>query len=425
MKKSGRAWAILDQGLSSASNFAFAIAAANSLSTPEFGFYAVLTAAYWLIIGSGRAVVGETLLVSFGKHHDDQAASLSAAAPANMLVGMAGSCLVGLSAAFFSARASELLTMALFLPVLAYQDGLRYQCFATQRYKFAFASDLAWLAVFAIAYASLRLGGASLSIVTLTTIWGLGAAVASLVPMVLGARPWRFRCASIWIFNNRTLALKSWGEFVVGSGTGQAVIFGIPLVASLAVAGEFKTAQISVAPWQVTVTAFSILAIPDISARVRSCGPVAGLWTCIRLSTAAGAAGGLYIAVVALLPDAWGEFVFGPAWIGASGSAVVLAGAATLIAMSQSVVYFARAIGTSGRLLLARIVLAPITLILALSGAMAFGAPGVAYGLAASAIITLLAWWLLAAVDIRRERIQSSGTTRHFSTVKLGGRANV
>jgi hypothetical protein len=64
-------------------------------------------------------------------------------------------------------------------------------------------------------------------------------------------------------------------------------------------------------------------------------------------------------------------------------------------------------------------------LILALSGAMAFGALGVAYGLAASAIITLIAWWLLAAADIRRERIQSGGTTRHVSTVELGGRANV
>ncbi len=407
LKIAQRLWAISDQGLSSVTNFAFAVVAARALEVSEFGFYAVLAAIYWLVIGSSRAIVGETLLIS-EKIEIIDTADRSATPVATMFIGALGGAVVAGLAVVLPHRATDLLTLAIFLPVLAYQDGLRYLCFASRRYRTAFASDLSWLFVFLVVHLLLTSTDIQPTVSTIMLSWALGGLAACWIILPLGVVPWGLSAASDWLARTRSLGMKTWGEFLVGSGIAQVVIFGIPVFSSLYVAAELKAAQLSVAPWQVAVTAMSVLAIPYISKRERSRGSAAGLRACVALSGVAALAGAMYVAVLTLIPESWGEQLFGDVWSSASKVAPVFGAAATLIAMSQSVVYLMRSQGRSGRLLIARLVLAPITIFLALGGAVKFGASGAAWGLTLSAMATLTIWWGLAVHNYRRFEAQKA-----------------
>src|SRR3954467_2589038 len=64
------AWGLLDQGLSSATNFGGSVLAARVLSTEDFGAFAVVFSLYLVALGLSRSWTSEPLIVRFAAETD-------------------------------------------------------------------------------------------------------------------------------------------------------------------------------------------------------------------------------------------------------------------------------------------------------------------------------------------------------------------
>src|SRR6478609_7760723 len=59
-------WGVLDQALSSGSNFLIAIIVVRRVSPEQFGAFSIVVIVYVLAVGAGRALNTEPLVVRFG-----------------------------------------------------------------------------------------------------------------------------------------------------------------------------------------------------------------------------------------------------------------------------------------------------------------------------------------------------------------------
>ena len=148
--------AVLDQTLSSASNFALAVIVARRVGTTEFGVFAIGFTIYALALGVSRALSTDPLV----------AAAFVAGSPLR----------------------SPLLAFGLGLPFLLWQDSYRYQFVASRRPQLAALNDLVWLLALSALFAIAVHADASTA-APYVVAWSAAAACAAVVGMAY-ARAW-------------------------------------------------------------------------------------------------------------------------------------------------------------------------------------------------------------------------------------------
>jgi O-antigen/teichoic acid export membrane protein len=162
----------LDQGVSSATNFATTLIAARLLGAKGLGEVALCLAVAFVGLALTRALVGEPTLI-FG-------ARSTGSGPLGLAlnVGIVGCGLIG-GIAFVGPPdfRNSLLALGVVFPFITLQDGARYVFFSEGRAWCALRSDLSWAAGQAAAIAVLYVSGASAAGVIFA--WGLGAAAGA------------------------------------------------------------------------------------------------------------------------------------------------------------------------------------------------------------------------------------------------------
>ena len=173
----------IDQGFSSASNFAVGVVVAHIAGPAGLGAYAVAYTA-WLALGTAhRALITDPMSIDNDVLHADAAQKLRAGLAAETSIGLAAAAVlvvVSIPLIFSGLRSFgiALITLAPFLPFLLVQDYWRWVGFMQARPDRSLMNDVVFNCVQALGVGALIVGGLRSPSVAIVA-WGVGAAVAA------------------------------------------------------------------------------------------------------------------------------------------------------------------------------------------------------------------------------------------------------
>jgi hypothetical protein len=333
-------WSVIDQVLWSASNFALVWAAGRALPTSQFGAFAILYSLFVLVQGVFRSWFHEPKVLVFARGH-------ASTPPHPTLVGapiaIATALSLGLAAAYAIALRGSVrlaaVAFALSLPFALLQDSVRHHCIARSDMRSASIVDAVWTLPFLAVALPLAVrdrfsddGGLAILIL----LWGCTAGVSAAV----GARrtrtvrepeppPWVVSKDSRDSMTNRleggsssaSLRVPHTVEFFTTYVGSQGLVPILGLVGTLAVAGQFRSAQLLFAPALSLAAGLALAGVPTAAqcARLRGRRPAAAYAT--RLALVMGSFIVLWALLLLTLGPRYGAALFGNAY--AAGSEVL------------------------------------------------------------------------------------------------------
>lgn len=258
---------VVDQIVSSGTNFATSLVAARLLAPDRFGSVVVALSIAVVVVSAQRAFVGDTLLAYAPAAEPGRRAELARhAVTAAAVLGCAGA-LVGLaigSLPFDLTR--DVGWMAIWLPAVVVQDSLRYVAFAEGRPQRALLSDLVWAMVQGLALVVVIMQGWDSGPTVLAT-WGLGATAGATAACLLAQlNPLAGRPRE-WLRETRHLSGWFAAQTLVAQSQGQVVVFIIGGILGTAAVGGLRAVQLAlILPVLTLLLAAQSLFVPRIAA---------------------------------------------------------------------------------------------------------------------------------------------------------------
>ncbi len=386
------AWGLVDQGLSSATNFGWLRprrqdADGRTNSVPLRSASRSISCPSEL----SRSWSSEPLVVRFAAaSSQDQQLAIRQGATASLAVGFgAAMTMIVAAATLWTTIGPVLLALALMLPALMLQDFCRYALILQRRSRDAALNDLCWLVVLVLIFAFAR--SLQLTAATALICWAAGAVVAA----VVGLGQLRCRPSSKvvdWFRDHRDLSWKYCGEFVLLSGTALLLTVGLGAVSGLSDAAGFRGAQVALGPLGVLFMGATMQMTPIMARRAKV--GLRGLpFIGRRISAVLGSIAAVWGLVLVFLPDRLGEALLGSSWVATSPLLPFWAAYYFASGLTFGATIGLRACGAATVSLRLRASVAPIGLILGLVGAAAGGPRGASIGLLLGVIIVLPLWW--------------------------------
>jgi O-antigen/teichoic acid export membrane protein len=393
--KARAVWAILDQTLSSASNFALAVIVARRVGTTEYGVFAIGFTIYALALGVSRALSTDPLVVRFShKSLADQREEAGTAASTAILFGVVlGGLLVAAAFLAGSPLRSSLLAFGLGMPFLLWQDSYRYQFVASRRPQLAALNDLVWLLVLSALFAIAVQADASTA-APYVAAWSAAAGCAAVLGMAY-ARTWpRGRGAMHWLRLHADLNVRFAVEFLMISGGPQVVLLAVAAVAGYSEAGALRGAIVLLGPVILLATGAVIATVPE-GVRLKDRHPARLRRVVCLVAGSLSVVVVVWSAAVSQLPDRAGEAVLGATWPLAQEIMFPLGLAVAGTAASAGLVAGLRSLAAARRSLRATI---PSVLLL-VAGGIAGGVWGGGIGAARGMVIPA---WISAGLYLRQ-----------------------
>jgi len=398
-------WGVVDQAMSSLTNFVVNIYIAHDLSAVQYGAFALAYVTYGVVREGSRGLATDPLLVRFsGTDAPTWRRAVANCTGTAATVGLAASLCTLIAAAFLGGASRQaFLALGLTLPGLMLQDSWRFAFFALGRGGHAFLNDTIWVLALLPALAFLRATGRD-SVFWFILAWGAAAAVgasvgpiqARLLPRLLGCRA--------WLSQHRDLGLRYVAEGASGTAASLLRNYGVVGILGLASVGYIQAANTLMGPFQIILFGMGLVALPEAARILRRSPRHMGLF-CIALSaglTLAALAWGIVLLVA--MPHGLGAWLLGPKWV----PTYPLLLPTTLFVMggcaSAGQATYMHALGAAKRSVRAAILTSALTVVLALAGAAAGGAAGTLDGAALAAWIgsVLYLWQLrLALREVR------------------------
>lgn len=416
--KARAAWAVLDQTLSSASNFALAVIVARRVGASEYGVFAIGFTIYALALGVSRALSTDPLVVRFShKSLGDQREEAGTASGTAILFGVVlGGLLV--AAAFLAGLPlrSSLLAFGLGMPFLLWQDSYRYQFVASRRPQLAALNDLIWLLALSALFAIAVQADASTA-APYVAAWSAAAGCAAVLGMAY-ARTWpRGRGAMHWLRLHADLNVRFAVEFLMISGGPQVVLLALAAVAGYSEAGALRGAIVLLGPVILLATGAVIATVPE-GVRLKDRNPARLRRVVCLVAGSLSVVVVVWSAAVSQLPDSAGEAVLGATWPLAQEIMFPLGLAVAGTAASGGIVAGLRSLAAARRSLRATI---PSVLLL-VAGGIAGGVWGGGVGAARGMVIPA---WIGAGLYLRQFlRALSDADANRVAPDEAGRRGN-
>ncbi|MGW0854926.1 hypothetical protein [Streptomyces sp. NPDC002690] len=387
---------VADQGVAALTNILVLVAAARLSSVADFARFSAVYLVFTVLLGVFGAYTGQPLVLTRGGEAARNACR-SAVAFAVLAAAVLGALLAGGALLVPGDTSRALLALGLVLPVVLGQDAMRYAFSTLQLPHLALTADLLRLTCVLGALGAQSHGAGAARLVA---AWGLSALPALLLSAVL----LRSRTAGAHTELRPYLRRGHLGqrfvvEFGVGNATSQLSVLGLGAVGSPLVVGALRGATTLFGPLNVLFTSATSFGPPllsrigDESRRTRATAALAG----VLAATAA-----LWATVLALLPDRIGGQLLGDTWPSA---------AALLPATGSQ--YAAMAFGTCGLLALRmldprttlsiQVVFSLAAVVFLITGYVAAGVTGAAWGLCLGSVCKAVATWTRVA------RLRSAG----------------
>jgi O-antigen/teichoic acid export membrane protein len=398
----GRAgWALLDQGISSFTNFALGILIARSVSADEFGAFSLAFATYVVIVNLARAIGTQPLVIRYsGVDPADWRRGAGAAMGTMLATGIVIGllCVVGGLLAG-GAAGIAFVALGIALPALLVQDGWRFVFFAGGRDRDAVITDFVWaVALIALLVVATRIAPGSPGAIL---GWGVSAVIGGIVGAWRAGVVPRVGSTRAWLHEHNDLVGRFSAEVLIGLGANQATIYVVGLTAGLAQAGSLRAAQILLGPMHVVLQAAHLIAVPE-GVRIRLRRPQRFRLAIGGLSVGLASVIGLWVLVLALLPVNVGQALLGDSWAEAQVVLIPLGLALIAQGISGGALVGLRVLADAKSSLRARIIDSVSSFILGVGGALLGGAVGAAWGVAAGEWVSAV---IFVAFFLRSERL--------------------
>ena len=393
-------WAIIDQGLSSGTNFALALVVVRSVTATTFGAFSILVILYVLAIGATRAVITEPMMIRSSGSPDDRERVRRACVGAAFGIGgaLGVCCLIG-AVLVRGQLGPSLVILGLTFPMLLVQEAGRGLCFAAQNPKQAALNDGCW-ALLQVGSVSVVLAIDNPPLWYYSAAWLVSGAVAGAMML------WQLhvgvsaRATWPWLKSTRVLGVPLFWNFALTSGP-QYFVFAItPLVASLRELGLARAAFVPFGVLGILLQSAPLVLLPASSRRATT--------DVFRLSNIAtvllGGTAIVWGALVLSIPDSFGSRLLGEDW-GLTGSTHV---AFAFMVLAQAITVgpavALRALKRPRTLVKVRLVALPMVLVLGVVLTARYGAPGAASAVLAGETVTAVGATLAVASMQRTAR---------------------
>ncbi len=374
-------WGLIDQCLSSGSNFTAALLVVRSSSLEHVGAWSLAYASYLFSVGGFRAFAGRTYAIRFATADPErQRAGQSAVCGLALIAGLGvTACCAAASFVLPEPLRTTTLVLGVLCPALLLQDAWRFTLVARGRATQAALLDAIWITVeipaFLLVFASGQRTAA-----WLFGAWSIGGAISGVAGVALtGVLP---SCRNALRFA-RTHGDVSWpllGEQILSQGANQLGVLALGALLPLGAIGQLRAGQLLLSPINLAQQATPLVALPEARRRRGATRAFTGYVTGIAASL-----GAVTLAVTigwAAMPDRLGGAILHDGWHPASSLLPPLAirnvGGGLLIAAAVGFQALERA-GSSLRFGAAR---GAISLAGVLAGATAFGLNGAVWAMA-------------------------------------------
>lgn len=400
-------WNVVDQVVSSLSNAAVTIVVARSVPADAFGRFAIAFTLSLLVLSAVRQLVNAPFLLmssaSTGAAFRREAREAGGAAVTwGVLLGapvaLCGLLLGGtLGAAVVAAGVT--------LPLLFWQDVLRYVGQAAGRPQDAALSDTVWLAALAVALGVLVGTGETTAWVYVAAWSGTAAVAAAVATARLGWLP-ALHGGLRWTWDRRDTSRWLLLEILAAYGSVQVVVLVVAALAGTAAAGAWRGVQTLLGPVNVLGMAARSFLVPELVRRP-------DLAPSVRLRAAAALSGVLVVAnlgyggVLLALPQDVGEQVLGETWTAARTVLLPLTVWSAAVGVSLGPLAVLQTLGRTRAAAGVSLLLAPLLLVAALVGLLLGGSVAAAYGVMAAQLAVAPVWWVTmrrAVADAARAR---------------------
>ena len=382
-RMAGRAgWALTDQGISSFTNFVLGVLIARSTTADQFGAFTLAFSTYIIILNVARASGTQPLVIRFSGVAPDEWRRGAAAATGTMVASglLGGIICVGLGVVLGPAVGPTFLALGIVLPVLMLQDSWRFVFFAGGRDRAAVLTDSIWAATLIpiLLAVSVLAPGTAQAVLG----WGLSALIAVGAGMWLSRVVPNPRATPSWLHEHRDLVGRYSLEVIIGLTAGQIPIYVVGFTAGLAEAGSIRAAQLLLGPMHVVIQAAALIAVPE-GVRIRRRSPHRFPLAIGTFSVGLASVILAWVIFLMLLPATVGQALLGESWTAAQLVLLPLGLALVGQGISGGALVGLRVLADAIRSLRARSIDAAIGVVLSVSGALAAGAVGAAWGFAA------------------------------------------
>ena len=416
------AWAIGDQILSSATNFAAAIVVARIIGPAGYGSFTLAFSSWILLLGATRAMLVQpyTVAASGTSVRDWQNATRSTAATVlifGFIFGIVAAS-VGIVLGVASATGSAFLTLSLFAAPLALQDFWRFAAFSQGSPRAAAFNDAVWAVVQAISLAIL-VATHTLSPATAVGSWGLGALAGAL----FGLRQFR-----IWpafgirerTFSRQQAALAGW--YGLSNASYQAGSYGAVLLVGAglgpAALGGFGSVQNLMAPPRLVASAGESIMLPIIAQTAREDAQVALQTLCKRFSLQVAGFFALTGAALILTGSLALRLLFGPDYVRFAPLLPAIVTASVVSGLSSGVILGFRALG-EGRSLAYLQTASSAAQIAIVAVSLPFGLVTIVWALAAAEGLRTALAWVMFRKAVSRRKVHVARSSRSHTTLSL------
>ena len=409
-------WGVLDQGISSLSNFILGIMVARALPAPEFGAFALAFVTFGFVINASRGPSTDPLIVRFsGEPRERWRPAAGAALGTSLSVGViAGVLCLFVGLAIGGDIGTGFMALAVGLPGILLQDGYRFAFFSRGQGHRAFLNDLVWgllqtatLVVLAatdhltIASSLMAFGG------TATVAAGFGWWQLRLAPHVGMARS--------WLVEQRALGGRYFIENVSTAGARQLRMVAVGLLAGLAAVAQVRAAEILMGPFMTLLAGVSQVSVPEARV-VLSNQPRRLIRFCLTLASVQGAAAAVWTVVVLIvLPAGLGELLLQDLWEPTQKLLLPLGLVLVLGCFENSASAGLRALGAARRSLAAQLTGSGLYVLLGGLGAELGGAYGSVWGLFCAMLLSEVMWWTQLRRGLRDHLASLATTTPAFA----------
>src|ERR1700741_5228742 len=306
-------WGLADQGVSSMTNFLVGVYVARSLGVEAFGIFSLAWVTYGVVLNLSRGLGTDPLVVRFsGVAVDRWRVATSRAGGTAIAVGLAfGVLSIGVGAAVGDTFGRAFIALGIVTPALLLQDSWRFAFFANGQGRNAVIIDLVWAVTM---LPLLMLAAEHGTVAGFVIAWGGAALFAGVVGWLLsGIRP-RMDQTREWLGDHRDLGTHYLVENVSNSGAGQLRMYAVGGIVGLAGVGAIRGAELLTGPFMALLMGLNLVAVPE-AARVlrraphrlqRFCALLGGVQAIAALSWG--------VALLAVMPDSFGEFLLHDVW---------------------------------------------------------------------------------------------------------------
>jgi O-antigen/teichoic acid export membrane protein len=385
---------MMDQGVSSLTNFAVVLLAIRTVGSEQFGAFSLAYVTYGFVLSASRGLVTGPLQVRFSgtdipTWRRAVAQCTGAAAVAGLVAGIG----VLATALLLDGTAKmAFIALGLTLPGLLLQDSWRYAFFALGRGSQAFLNDTIWALTLIPTLGILRVTGHQ-EVFWFILAWGAAAAVAAAAGAWQAGVVPRLSHAWEWVRANRDLGFRYMVESMSINGATQLRTYAVAIIVGLTAIGYLQAGSTLMGPFMVLYLGMTLVTVPEAVRAMRRSLRHLRLFCLLA---------GVGLAVLCLawgvmllvaLPRGLGEWLLGPIWRPAYPLVLPLTLSIMGGCIDSGATSGLHALGAARRSLRAGLIGSAIYLAFAVAGTFVDGVQGTVWGLAIGVWIGALVWW--------------------------------